>query len=79
MNAYTPKEGYAWNPLRAYRNVACPCDSGKKAKRCHGRLDLIPLEMVAQVKRYLRALSAAGVIEVRVKDIAPTHDPRREA
>lgn len=69
MNVYTPKPGFEWNPLRAFRNVACPCGSEKKAKRCHGQADLLPASDVATIKRYLRHLSAMGVIEARPKDI----------
>lgn len=68
--AYTPKPGFDWNPLRAFRNVACPCGSKRKAKKCHGRLDLLPDAQVAEVKQYLQRLSAAGIIEVRMGDVA---------
>lgn len=70
LGAYAPAPGYDWNPLRAYRNVACPCGSNLKVKRCHGKLDLLPVSEVAAAKEYLRRLSMAGVITARPKEIA---------
>jgi hypothetical protein len=66
---YRPMPGYDFNPLRSFRNVACPCGSRLKAKRCHGRAEILPDEDVRAIKGYLMALSAAGVITVRPGDI----------
>lgn len=67
--------GYDWNPLRKHRNIACPCESGKKAKHCHGKDDLLPIEMVNLVKEHLRTLSAAGLIRVSRAEITLTPVP----
>jgi uncharacterized protein YecA (UPF0149 family) len=68
--AYLPADGYAPNPLRAHRNLPCPCGSNRKAKKCHGRYDFLPIADVAQIKAYLRSLSATGFIEARPSEIA---------
>jgi uncharacterized protein YecA (UPF0149 family) len=67
---YLPADGYAPNPLRAHRNLPCPCGSNRKAKKCHGRYDFLPVADVAQIKAYLRTLSATGFITVRPSEIA---------
>ena len=42
------------NPLRNFRNVACPCGSGKKAKRCHGRDDKITMSEHIEILNMVR-------------------------
>jgi hypothetical protein len=69
MNAYSPAPGYVWNPLKRHRNFPCPCGSGKKIKRCHGRFDALPIEDAKEARRYLRELSAMGFIEGRKEEI----------
>ena len=35
MKAHRPNKGYVWNPMRDLPpNMACPCKSGKKFKKC---------------------------------------------
>lgn len=35
MQVYFPSKGCAWNPVQKYpRNEKCPCNSGKKFKKC---------------------------------------------
>jgi hypothetical protein len=63
MSKYTPNPGFEWNPLRAYRNVPCPCGSGKKAKRCHGKIDCVPQEMAEFAAEYLARLKEHGFIK----------------
>lgn len=70
MRILIPNKGFASNPLRAHRNVACPCGSNLKAKRCHGRHDFLPISDIEKIKTYLRALSAKGIIEARKGEIA---------
>lgn len=70
MIAYTPAAGHEANPLKRHRNVPCPCGSGKKAKRCHGRHDFIPEADAKNAKRYLRELSALGFIEVKLGTVS---------
>ncbi len=60
--AYTPKAGYAWNPLRDFpRNEVCFCGSGKKFKKCHAdRLrPCVSLKGFRELTRFF-ALRAAG-------------------
>ena len=38
---YSLNPGNVWNPLTKYRNIPCPCGSGKKAKKCHGLLEWV--------------------------------------
>lgn len=52
-SAYSPRPGHDWNPLRRHRNIPCPCGSGHKAKRCHGRAEILPEEDVRKIKAYL--------------------------
>lgn len=66
---YTLAPGFDWNPLKRHRNLPCPCESGLKAKRCHGKFEVLPHEEVAKVKAYLRKLSALGFIEARPSEI----------
>lgn len=56
MKGYSPNPGYDWNPLRAHRNIPCPCESGKKAKHCHGRDNTIPASQVKTLRTYLKAI-----------------------
>jgi hypothetical protein len=75
---YTPKAGHEWNPLRKYRNVLCPCSRGRqgvKAKHCHGSFDLVTHEDARKIRKYLRELSAAGVIRASASDIAEEGGP----
>lgn len=65
MPYYSFDPGLERNPLRRYRNLPCPCQSGQKVKRCHGRLDALPKELIPAVKAWLRELSAYGFIEAR--------------
>lgn len=46
MGAYRPSAGYGQNPLAAsnLRNFQCPCMSGKKVKKCCGRIIYIPVK-----------------------------------
>lgn len=60
-----PAPGFEWNPLKRHRNVFCPCDSGKKAKHCHGIPEALPIADVNHIKDYLRRLSAAGIVTGR--------------
>ncbi len=69
MELYSPNPGFDWNPMRKFRNIPCFCGSKLKAKRCHGRLDALPHDVLPKVKAYLRMLSAAGFIEVRSSEI----------
>lgn len=69
MPAYTPSPENDWNPLRAHRNIPCPCGSQMKAKRCCGRFDVLPKATVKAVKDHLRALSARGVIRGSKEEI----------
>lgn len=62
MPTYTIKEGYERNPLRQYRNIPCPCGSRKKAKRCCGRFDALPVELVEALRKYLRSIRAMGFV-----------------
>jgi uncharacterized protein YchJ len=69
MPEYQLKEGFVRNPLKRFRNLPCPCDSGQKVKRCHGLLDALNAEQAKIAREYLRAMSAAGVISVRPSQI----------
>lgn len=69
MRILVHNKGCASNPLRAHRNIACPCGSNLKAKRCHGRYDSLPIADIEKIKTYLRALSAKGIIEARKGEI----------
>ena len=45
MRVYIPKDGYQFNEMRSLpRNRPCPCNSGKKFKKCHLPImpDIIP-------------------------------------
>lgn len=47
-------DGYDWNPLLTIgRNEMCPCDSGKKFKRCH--LNTMPRAIPADLAKQYRA------------------------
>lgn len=69
MRVHILNPGHDWNPLRAHRNLPCPCGSDKKVKRCHGLALTVPTDVAATLRKYLRALSAAGVITARPKEI----------
>lgn len=62
--AYTPLPDQDWNPLRQHRNVPCPCESGKKAKHCHGQAPTLLKKEVQMIWTYLRGLSARGLVEL---------------
>lgn len=53
MKVYNPKPDRAWNPLKNYRNIPCPCGSGLKAKRCHGVQETLLRSDVEKVNAYL--------------------------
>jgi hypothetical protein len=44
------------NPLAAgrYRNLACPCGSGAKVKRCCGKYPALPAKVAQAVRRALK-------------------------
>lgn len=75
MLVYSAKPGFGFNPLRAYRNLPCPCNSGRKVKRCHGMIDILPLEEIEKAKGYLRMLSEVGFIEARESHLS---EPKRK-
>lgn len=60
-----PNEGRDWNPLKRHRNIPCPCGSGKKAKRCHGKAETLTIEDCEKVKSYLTKLASHGFIKRR--------------
>jgi uncharacterized protein YecA (UPF0149 family) len=81
-----PAKGFAFNPLRKLdRNMLCPCQSGKKFKKCH--LDLLP-EVVPQKQaeiykqtmkahkhlRFVTGDQQAAVPETAVDQDDPTPD-----
>lgn len=70
MRILIPNDGFTPNPLRAHRNIPCPCGSKKKAKRCHGVRDFVADVEAKAIRAYLRELSAAGFIEARASEIA---------
>ena len=45
--------GVTYNPLSKHRNIKCPCGSGFKAKRCCGRMNVIPKDLAEALKRIL--------------------------
>ena len=52
-------EGYSWNPLTSFpRNAPCPCNSGKKFKKCHeGNIPIaIKSEDSEKVRRLMKAI-----------------------
>lgn len=58
--AYKPKMGNNWNPLKTFpRNLPCPCQSEKKFKTCH--LDkLPPVVTQEQADEYMRAMESGN-------------------
>lgn len=44
-----------FNPLTKgnYRNIPCPCGSGKKAKVCHGKESYLTEEQVNELKKLI--------------------------
>lgn len=67
---YSPDQNYSWNPLTRHRNLPCPCMSGQKIKRCHGKFDTIHVDDLPKVKDYLRKLAEHGFIKAREKEIS---------
>lgn len=57
---YAPKRGYVWNPLKQYRNLPCPCDSGRKTKVCCGLFEALPADTAAKVEILLRKIPKKG-------------------
>lgn len=62
--AYKPKEGIAFNPLKRgkYRNIPCPCGSGRKAKKCHGLEPFMKAEAAKEAQDILNIREKAGVL-----------------
>lgn len=54
---YQLKPGWAVNPLRKFRNMPCPCGSGVKSKRCHGRLDVLPSHVAIELARFVERVT----------------------
>ena len=57
MRIVNPKRGAVINPLRNdgnLRNKPCPCNSGKKVKKCCGRFPFITLEDDVKVRSAMR-------------------------
>jgi hypothetical protein len=55
MTAYTLPEGWAANPLKGRaRNLACPCGTGEKVKRCCGQFPVVPVETARALRFWLR-------------------------
>lgn len=69
MTGYLPKHGFDWNPLRKHRNIDCPCGSKKKAKKCHGLAEILPISDIKKINGYLKALSAAGMVKVSIAKV----------
>ncbi len=61
MRRYAPIEGYQWNPLlKVGPNEKCPCDSGKKFKKCHSLT--LPRAVPTDVaKKYQEGMKTAEV------------------
>ncbi len=56
VRASVPKKGWVWNPLKGLpRNLACPCGSGQKFKKCCLALtnDCIPEDALPAYHRTL--------------------------
>lgn len=70
MPDYVLAPGFARNPLRRHRNLPCPCGSGRKIKRCHGLIDVIPVQDAEKCKDYLRLLAQHGFIRIRPIEVA---------
>ena len=61
------------------RNDPCPCGSGEKYKRCHGRLTVPPLGPSAgQIEAVMETLEAPHCDQAD-KDCRPVHNMRRLA
>lgn len=65
MSDYVFEKGFIRNPLRRFPNLPCPCQSGKKAKRCCGMIPCLDEKTAEQVATYLRHLENMGFIERR--------------
>lgn len=59
MGAYRPATGYGQNPLVAsnLRNFQCPCMSGRKVKKCCGRIIYIPEKYLADLGAWARDIN----------------------
>lgn len=66
---YQPKPGHTWNPLTRYRNIICPCGSGRKAKRCHGAAEIVPEKEAVAVQAFLIEMAKTGIIKLRKGDV----------
>lgn len=54
--AYTPKQGFEWNPLRRYpRNAQCPCGKEVKFKNCCYKIigPVVKKEDYATLKKFV--------------------------
>lgn len=68
--ASKPKPGYAYNPLvKIPRNNPCPCQSGKKFKRCC--LEMVPKIVSAEDAQKFSALMKYGVGNIRFRPEEP--------
>ena len=57
MKVYRLTKGCARNPLSRYRNLPCPCKSGKKVKKCCGRYSHIKQESADKINEWLESVS----------------------
>lgn len=66
MQVYTPKKGYTHNPLNKaeFRNLSCPCESGKKVKKCCGRQLYVEQDWADTLNEALKNLVTNGVQNV---------------
>ena len=71
MKGYVPKSGFERNPLKRYRNLPCPCRSGRKIKKCHGMSETMTNKEAEMARAYLRELSMHGFIEGRIDFMKP--------
>jgi uncharacterized protein YchJ len=63
MEVYTPKKGFAKNPLNRgdLRNLPCPCDSGDKIKKCCGRHIYLKQDHADMFNEWLKTKEGANV------------------
>jgi len=68
MLTYSPKAGYAYNPLIRYRNVPCPCKSGKKVKKCCGQYRYVKKEFASKINKWLKTMGLKTMETIATKE-----------
>lgn len=73
-----PSPGWTYNPLKGLeRNSLCPCQSGKKFKKCHLNLlpELVPLEVAEKYRRVLKTTKVIRFVNHDNEPDIPNREP----